>query len=369
MAATDDNIGDDLVPLEPADEEHMNMVSAFSDTTGITGGVDGIKVTDKKFTSLAIKLDEKDLDKLIPKRLTRYHYEFVLHGVNKAVANGIRRTAMSEILVSSLIFRYEDFATDNPFALNDMILSRFRLIPIDQTTPPDAVFEINVVNDTPSLMEVRASSIRIVNPGTSKGKYKTLRDLPFNDNFVLFTLEPKRYLRISKITVSRGYGYSFAGHNVAHHGVSIPLDQKPLNLYLPENHPDRGISSSCSNPRVFKVGFDSNGNMPPEDIVIAACDSLIDRMQNVKDLLPSIVTSGDTYMLVINDESDTIGNLIVHTICDLYPKIRFCTYTPDSILRMITIKIRCDEDINSLITSVVKYVIKQITDIKGFFEK
>lgn len=319
-----------------------------------------VRVKVDEVIDLSPKVNDRELDHLMPKRLFCKRLSFTLKDTNRAVANGIRRTVMSELLVKALTFDYEDFSTTNPFLINTMILKRFRLIPIDQAVPDDAVFELHAANKTNHVAYVYTRQISIKAGAGLKG-------LPFNENIPLFTLEAGTSVDIKNIRVISDYGYNFAGHAVAYNATSLALDQKPINLFLPADDPNRGIPSRQSNPREWRITFNTTGAMAPHDIVRAACDNIIERLRNVEKLLYSIQASKDLHVLTINGESDTIGNLIMCTGLEIYPDIDFITYVTSVGKRRCTIKVRTTEDITILFKTIIRTIVAQFTEIKKAF--
>ena len=103
-----------------------------------------------------------------------------------------------------------------------MIETRIKLIPIDQKCPLKAVFELNAFNDSPACKDVYVSEFTIK---SAHG----LKLLPFNESFVLCTLEPGRYIRINSITIARGYAYNHASNTVAFNAALTALDIKPVD--------------------------------------------------------------------------------------------------------------------------------------------
>ncbi len=148
---------------------------------------------------------------------------------------------------------------------------------------------------------------------------------------------------------------------LAVNAVSLAVDQKPINVYEPNG--GGGIPCRMSNPRVWKIAFTTNGTLPVRQIVVRACDNLIARMQSVQDLLHSIESKRDEYVLVIPGEDHTIGNLLMKTITDMYPDIDAVTYSKGE-GRVCNVRIRCDEDINTIYVTAIKRVIQIYTEIK-----
>jgi DNA-directed RNA polymerase subunit L len=322
--------------------------------------VDNISIDD-----MTPKVKDPEARKLLPSTLFPERLSFNLHGVNNAVSNAIRRTVLCELLVSALYADSTNVTTNDEFIIHEMITKRLRMIPIDQYTPLDATFELIVENSTSHVKDIKSAEIRIVNPG--RESRSALRRLPFNETYTLFTLAAGKSLRIPNIRINQAYGYENGDgmHAVAFNAVSIAVDQKPINLYIPN---DDGLPSSLSDPRVWRIAFNTNGSMPAKKIVIAACDNLIFRISSISDLLDKIVSSGNEYILTINGESDTIGNLFMKTITDLFPDIIAITYSASSVIRSITIRMRCNEDINVLYNDTIKHLVKMFGIIKSYFE-
>lgn len=327
-----------------------------------------ITVSDIKIEDISPKVKNPAWEKFVPKTLFPKHMEFQLAPVNNAVSNALRRTISCELLVSALHVEYHDIKTNDMHVIPEMIIGRLRRIPIDQNTPLDAVFELDVTNKSENIMDVKSSEFKIVSSGKAVKNKQPLKKLPFNETFTVVSLAPGKSIRIENIGIHQDYSFvrEYGAHVVACHVSSIAIDQKPINMY--EDNFGGGIPSSISNPKVWKISFDTNGTMPPKEIVRDACDNLIERIAAVQDLLYSIDHNGDEYLLTINGESDTVGNLFMRTINDLYPDIHAVVYSISSVGRSLTIRIRCDEDINIIYTNTIKYLVKLFTDIKRFFE-
>jgi DNA-directed RNA polymerase subunit L len=327
-----------------------------------------IIVSDITITDLSPKVKKPHLEKYMPKTLFPKHIEFQIAGVTNAESNAIRRTVACELLVSGMHVEYEDISTNDMFILPEMLINRLRLIPIDQSTPLDAVFGLTVTNTTDQLRDVKAGEMRIVSGGKGSSTHPQLKKLPFNETYTLFTLNAGKSIEIKNIGIHQDYGFNeeHGGHVVAVNAASVAIDQKAINTYEPND--GDGIPSRISNPRVWRLRFTTNGTMEPKKIVASACDNIISRVQAVQNLLYSIQNNGDEYILTIDGETDTIGNLFMKTICEIYPDIRAITYSTSSVGRVLTVRIRCDEDINTIYSTTIKHIVKVFTEIKKYFE-
>lgn len=316
--------------------------------------MDQVKVTNIVKTSLAPVVKDPQISLLLPATLYQEKYSFVVEGVSNAVSNGLRRTIANELLIAALYFDYSDYSCTDEFCINTIILNRIRQIVIKQNTPADATFELNVVNKTNRIMEVHTSHL------TARSGPKKL---PCNENIVICTLEPGKSIKISKIYIVKDYGYNFAGHSNTFACTSIAVDQVPLNTYE-----GTGISSTVSNPQVWRLTFGHAGAQTAEEIVVNACNNIIERLTHVTKLLDTIVSMEGEYLLKIEGETHTIGNLLMRSILEINPDIKSVVYTDNNNVRRMEIKVICDEDINSLFKNVVKYIINKYIGIRKFFE-
>jgi hypothetical protein len=152
-------------------------------------------------TDMSPKIKDSSLEKFLPKILFPKHMEFQISGVSNAVSNAIRRTIACELLVSGLHAEYESIQTNDMLIIPEMLVKRFRMIPIDQTTPLDAIFELTATNTTDIVRDVKSSEIRIVSPGKGTKERPQLKKLPFNETFTLFTLEAGKSIKIENIGI------------------------------------------------------------------------------------------------------------------------------------------------------------------------
>jgi len=302
------------------------------------------KFHDFSATDLTPAVDKKYAH-LLKCALKQQSVSFKLADVHRSIANGLRRTILGELMTKAMYVDILDIDKNDPFIIQEMIRERLRCVPIAQNIKMNTPLHIDVANTDALPRRIYAESIRgaekYVDPG-----------------MILFDLGPKYYFR-ANISLREDYAYNHAGHGVTCNVVCIPLDQKPIDLKTKV-----GISSSMSDPREYEIRFNTTGAMAPMDIIIAACDSIIERVQRVVKLVDTITASDDEYHLVIDGESDTIGMLYMDSIYRLYEKIPMVTATTDPIVRRAYLKIKCDEDVKSVIESTSKYIIGVFEQLK-----
>jgi DNA-directed RNA polymerase subunit L len=309
-----------------------------------------VSVDDFTAENIELKIPEK-FKKYAPNVLKSAKCKLTISGCNNAIANGIRRTIACELPVKHLTCDYENIVTDDPFIIPEMIQKRLRMIPLLQSVPAGAKFELHIVNASEADLDVKTGDIK-------GGKY-------FDNTYTLLTLKPGRKLSIVDISVASNYGYfeSYGMCTVAIDAVSVCKDMVPYDMYT-----GKGSHTHTADPKVWEISFGTNGTMSPKDILIAACNNIIERLKGVMSLLHTIVNNEDEYILRVYGESDTIGNLIMRTAIELYPDAEHVSYNVPIVERIATIKIKYNDDINSLYRNVIANIISTYESIRDQIE-
>ena len=157
-----------------------------------------------EITESSFHLSEKyvSVSKLLPK--STHIIKFVLD-TNISLANGIRRTLIEEMKVKALDADFKDIDTNEPFMKLDEFRDRIRAIPIDQNTPLDKIFKIDVVNSQieTDRMIIHSGDIKPVSASASETD-------AIRKKFRLLELHSGKFLRVNNIKVVEGYGYENA---------------------------------------------------------------------------------------------------------------------------------------------------------------
>ena len=296
------------------------------------------------------QVNNPKLKHLLPTKLFPESLSMDLLGVSNATSNAVRR-GVTEILVSALYADYEDCHFTDREINPTMICSRLRCLPIAQSTPLDAIFTVDVTNNTPLLMNVTSKDITITKKGTQSTSTelgivrRPLTDIPFNETFVLFTLNPGKTAQIRNIRIKQSYGHltDDGMHVVAMNARSVALGFEHRDMYAELNRTTGAAPpprTGTMDIRKWQVTFKTNGQMPARAIVAAACQRIQERVSTVISLLHTMRANEDTYTLIIPGENDTVGNLFMRGILDLYPGIRACTYCAPTIADRCEIRIR-----------------------------
>jgi hypothetical protein len=273
------------------------------------------------------------------------HHEVVLLGINNAIANGLRRILMSEMPALSLVIDGATWSTNDPFIINDMIISRVMLLSLTQAmVKPGMKYALDAANDGDDPLDVYSRQLKPQQVASSSA-------LPFFDNVVLLTLQPHCSIKFTA-TVEQGIGRDHAAYNSAFTSVAIPLDERPLSHpstgfpssepHLPHNDRARYVPTSmASDPHDYMLIFDTVGHGSSGSSILArATDNFIARMEEIRKAkyaqgqekqrggssshisLDDLDTS-TLYTIVVPDETDTVGQLFAKSAIAVFPNIGF----------------------------------------------
>jgi len=303
---------------------------------------------------------------LLPTTTFATRFEFIVKGINNAIANAIRRTVYMELPNYSMTIAPGTFRSTDPFLLIDMITRRIQLIPILQSPSdvPSAAFELNETNKGNWPIDITSAALR-----ARKGP----RGRIFNDTFVICTLQPGKSLAFSA-TVEQGRGISDARFATVSKAVSIPIDQRPINQFdarerepwLPENDKATYVRScSASHPRNYLMQFESHGTEDPIALIARACADLQRRLDAVLAVEPQIYQDQDLKTITIHGETATIGNLLMRCCLEVYPGIPAIIYAVDDRTDTLKISIRTDDQVDKVMAATVGFAKSRIAAISA----
>lgn len=223
---------------------------------------------------------------------------FELHSTTTALANAIRRCGNSELSVSVMTFRDEDFKTDDLFIITHILKKRIMDIPISQTDK-SRIFNVNVYNDTDEILTVYSGSI------DSKDK----KNIMFDKTFILTYLRPNCFIDIKNISI---------------------ITNKACNDSACFSYPglitmsclDAGKSNMNTEPSKYRLIIPRQTWIDPINILKEIIQILLGKIEflrsNMEDIKTDIITeyisisyTSEKITLIIENESYTIGNLIV----------------------------------------------------------
>jgi DNA-directed RNA polymerase subunit L len=353
------SVGTGAATTEDTLTEFHNNASVNGLTLGsaVVRDIELPNIANFKVKDITPRLKDPEAQALLPKNLKKYFVEFEIHNVNVAIANGIRRTLISEMFAKCLTFDYNDFSTTDPFILNDYVLGRIKCIPVKNSIPTSAKFKLSVTNTSENPIHVKSSDIMDYNGKSSQY---------FNETFDLAVLAPGKHINITNIHITEDFGYNHSSHNFTYNVTCIPLDVVMYNPFNGKNQHEQ-VFSSMSNPKKHLITFKTNDTIEPKTILSECCLNIIARLSSV--IGAPIESVVDLHNLIIYGESHTIGNILMKSICELYPEIPACTYHVDETSRILHLKVINDDNIDNILTDVVKHNVKVLTALEAIFKK
>lgn len=274
------------------------------------------RLYDFKVTSLQPKVPDM-FNKYLPKYPSMV-VEFNIDNVPASVSNGIRRVIANEILVRGLDCEFENIDTNDEFIIHEMIRKRIRMIPISQNIKPGTELKLYVKNDgnkgatgINTLLDVKTSAFN--EPG-------------MNGNHTLLTLNPDKYIKIHAYVVEHmGSDKEYGAFALACNVVSVVRE-------------DIVKSSSIADYRMWTIRFIAHGMHRPKDIVNNAINTIIARLFAIE---LEFTSNNNQHYLQIPGETETINQLLIRGVLELYPE---CEYITGRITSMGNIELRIIHD-------------------------
>lgn len=204
---------------------------------------------------------KKDPVELFPP--IRHVVRFEIKNAEVELANTIRKCIIGELSIKSLEFDESDIDTDDKYILSDYLRKNIENIPINQDMDLDYLktlkISLHCINKTIDLITIYSHDIIVLD----KGKPIEL----FARNVPITVLHPCNYLKISNITISEGITYTNAGKYSA---IAASYYE------ILEN--EKTATSLISNPKHFKLGYTTYGNIIPKHILDKCLTTLTGRL-------------------------------------------------------------------------------------------
>lgn len=280
---------------------------------------------------------------------------FLLNGYVD-LANTIRRCLVDEMKTYCMTFDDEDFSTDDPHILSDLVLDRIKLIPVTNFSEKLKI-SLNLTNTTNDVIQVTTGDI----------KYSGTDKLFASNHYWISHLRPGKNITIKSIHKSVGCnwksakGYTYLG-NV--HYESIGLSNK-----LSDN-------SLTHNPEKHIIGFTTKGNIDVKKVMIDCTSELIDRLGVMVALIEKYIESGKINYtsggLNVNMENNQYTYKFLDEYLTLMNLVSYNCYLLDPGAKYVGACIRhpaiCEGHIKITHTSPSKWLIdgikKSIKDLK-----
>ena len=309
---------------------------------------------------------------------------FVLNNTDVSIANGLRRVILKDIQTPVFEEKNMKFIKNTTRLNNEILKQRLGCIPIfinDLNIPfNDYVVEIHKVNEGTSIEFITTEDFQIKN--IKNGKYLTPNQVKkifppnkITNDYILFTrLRPRITENIpgeelilnAKITLSNAAenGMYNVVSTIAYGNTIDPILQdqewkkysRQLNKLEPDpetfelekqnwyNHTGKRFYKDNS----FDFIMETLGNFSNEEIIVKACENIIERISNiVKNKESFIFTNHKTsipfcYDITLQNEDYTIGKIIEYVLYSEY-------YLNSKILSFVGFRKEHPHDTNSTI--------------------
>lgn len=212
----------------------------------------------------------EEADKLLGE-IRRQEFSFEIRGVNSQFANCLISILYSQLPEKRLYFDLEDFACDEKTIYYDIIRLYINQIPVLQSVPDNAIFELAAKNT--GLDRLNLTSGHIVQKDGKKGKW-------FDAVHILDSvISPGKSIHIKKIYIKKATAAQHGNHTIVIGPVALPLGVEMYNQYE-----KRGESSLNTNPADFQIKFSTNGVESPYVLMQMACQVFIDNLDRAADI-------------------------------------------------------------------------------------
>ena len=327
--------------------------------------------------------------------------EFEIKGVSTSIINGIRRVITDEMIGHYLQLSEDSISplTTDKFADHQFINSRLSTIPLRYLISPTIVkklrLSIDITNTSSEQLFIHSGDL-IIEEDISSSSNKQKMDLNypiFNPTFILFSVQPGKRVVINNIYITSGLGKDFAGANIACNARYKHLDIEEYTKE--ETHSDEGlmknfsgykISSLVATPKhhLFSAIIPATGIDESEinNILIAVCDNIISRLRLISTSIEKInsingninttnsiqFTILDTTMglekgiLIIPNETYTIGTMLSRAIYDIIPDIAIVTSLVYE--NKVELVIQHTENVTGILRDAIQYCITIFNTIK-----
>lgn len=330
-------------------------------------------------------------------------HTFEIHNVDLAIVNGIRRIILTDIRIPGVIG--ETIGTEDPTvniientgALhNEIITHRIGLIPICLTEDEIESYddgsirlELNVKNEGNKIENVTTKDIIVYRNNEQISEKETLQIFPSNkvskDHILITRLRTGEHLHFTANVVKRSGRDNASFNPVSLCNFSYIQDPVEADKQISVLDKERAFfKNKYGDPIAFKFDIEHiNINIAPKYLINKSLEIIIDKLNTLRE---NIVNKNDsvevrqfqdienTYEFYVNNEDDTLGNLIQSYIHNKYIResTKFndtisCLYIgyicPHPLKALMVLRITLDDETNkTTFVSFLEYNCKLIID-------
>lgn len=259
-------------------------------------------------------------------------HSFDISDIDIADINGIRRTILTDIPIVGIIGEDDstvDIDTNGPLH-NEFLTHRIGLIPLNFTDEKtesyidnELEFQLNVKNET--INTINVTTEHITSPTLSKKELETI--FPKNNitkhNILITRLRPDEYINFKATAVKKmaRYNASFSCVSLCNFSyIEDPeLADKETNVLNKER---AFFKNKYGDATKIKFELEIINNLSVKYVFNKAIEIIINKLINLRNKLSKneikIEKTNNTYYFYIDNEDDTLGNIIQSNIHNLY---------------------------------------------------
>ena len=275
-------------------------------------------------------------------------HTFNINNIDLAIINGIRRVILTDIPIPGIIGEKlenddpsVDIVINNGALHNEIIIHRIGLIPIclkedeiDNYEDNSIHIELNVKNATNKTMDVTTNDIIATRNNINISKEELKDIFPANkiskDHILITRLRTGEQLHFKAKVVKRKGRDNASFNPVSLSNFSYIQDPKEADKKHNILDKERAYyKNKYGDPTRFKFDIESiNHNIGPKYLVSKSLDIIINKLESLKKELGSETSAKvkiqqfqdikGTFEFIIEDEDDTLGNIIQSYIHNHY---------------------------------------------------
>lgn len=340
-------------------------------------------------------------------------YSFDIYDIDLSIVNAIRRIILSEIEIPGVIGEIEptvEIINSNGPLHNEILIHRIGLIPIclkeaeiDNYEDNTITLELNVNNETNNILNVTSENI-IVKRNDIELNKKELREIFYphiiSNNYILITrLREGEYLHFKANVVKKNGKYNASFNPVSLANFSYIIDKSKVTKEMNILDKERSYYvNEYGDPNAFSFEIEPiNKYLTAKYLVNKSLEILIEKLNkliiNLKTneavKIEKDTNSENTYDYSIDDENDTLGNVIQSFIYEKFVRKEekllnnisclycgyICPHPLKSLLKIkLTLKEQTSEDVfRDFLTNSCLLIIDNLQTIKNdwnvFMEK
>jgi DNA-directed RNA polymerase subunit L len=260
-------------------------------------------------------------------------YSFEIYDTDISIINGIRRVIISDIQVPGIIGENEptvEIIKSNGPLHNEYLIHRIGLIPIclkeneiDDYEDNSIELELNVENKGTNILNVTTNDITVKKNNVSLNK-KELNEMFYpnmisNDYILITRLRHNEYLHFKANVVKKNGKYNASFNPVSLANFSYIIDDskitKDTSILDKERNYYTDEYGEC-NAVLFEIES-INKYITPKYLLNKSFDILISKLYNIINYIKTdnVIINNyndleNTYEITIDNEDDTIGNII-----------------------------------------------------------